>query len=504
MVALIGASGSGKSTLIRSIAGLIPIDAGGKGARSAGGSASSASRCRADGRICGAAEAARPRRRRLPAVQPGAAPVGLTNVCLGLLGQIPRWRGTLARASARREMNAAMQALQRVGIAEHALKRGSELSGGQQQRAAIARTLVQGAEHSDRRRAYSVARSEFGAPRDGYPGRAEPRGRDHRARLAASGGVRAELIARARSRCATARRLRRAVQRTDPGLPQRAVRRRKRGAVPAGPRARRRLRPPNGQRPMHTSRASRTGRAYAVSWPRRAETPTERPCCRDTGSDHTATTAHCRQGVSKHASQIVGRIGSPWLDGGGHTRAGRHERNQLRHHLDRSPAPISRRSGIPSWPTCRRSTGLKINAFFASDYAGVIEGMRFKKVQIAWFGNKSAMEAVDRAEGEVFAQTVAKTASAGYYVAHHRAQGQPVPETRRRAEVRQVARFRHRRSEFDVGLPGARRPLSSLPRTSIPRRASRRCAAPTTRPTRSPSPTSWCSGRPTTAKTSSA
>src|SRR5262249_50733778 len=37
------------------------------------------------------------------------------------------------------------EALARVGIAEHALKRGSELSGGQQQRAAIARTLVQGA-----------------------------------------------------------------------------------------------------------------------------------------------------------------------------------------------------------------------------------------------------------------------------------------------------------------------------------------------------------------------
>ena len=39
-----------------------------------------------------------------------------------------------------------MRALQRVGIDEHALKRGSELSGGQQQRAAIARSLVQGAE----------------------------------------------------------------------------------------------------------------------------------------------------------------------------------------------------------------------------------------------------------------------------------------------------------------------------------------------------------------------
>src|ERR1700741_2861776 len=63
----------------------------------------------------------------------------------------------------------------------------------------------------------------------------------------------------------------------------------------------------------------------------------------------------------------------------------------------------------------QKGTGLKINAFFASDYAGVIEGMRFSKVQIAWFSNKSAMEAVDRAGGEVFAQTVAKNGSDGYY-----------------------------------------------------------------------------------------
>jgi phosphonate transport system substrate-binding protein len=60
-------------------------------------------------------------------------------------------------------------------------------------------------------------------------------------------------------------------------------------------------------------------------------------------------------------------------------------------------------------------TGMKINAFFASDYAGIIEAMRFNKVQIAWHGNKSAMEAVDRAEGEVFVQSVAKDGSPGYY-----------------------------------------------------------------------------------------
>lgn len=62
-----------------------------------------------------------------------------------------------------------------------------------------------------------------------------------------------------------------------------------------------------------------------------------------------------------------------------------------------------------------KGTGLKIKAFFASDYAGIIEGMRFNKVQIAWHGNKSAMEAVDRAESEVFVQSVDKDGNPGYW-----------------------------------------------------------------------------------------
>lgn len=62
-----------------------------------------------------------------------------------------------------------------------------------------------------------------------------------------------------------------------------------------------------------------------------------------------------------------------------------------------------------------KTTGLDIQPFFASDYAGVIEGMRFGKVQMAWYGNKSAMEAVDRAEGEVFVQTVSVDGEPGYW-----------------------------------------------------------------------------------------
>ena len=62
-----------------------------------------------------------------------------------------------------------------------------------------------------------------------------------------------------------------------------------------------------------------------------------------------------------------------------------------------------------------KQTGMKVTAFFAPDYAGIIEGMRFNKVQLAWLGNKSAMEAVDRASGEVFAQMVNADGSQGYY-----------------------------------------------------------------------------------------
>jgi phosphonate transport system ATP-binding protein len=149
MVALIGASGSGKSTLIRAIAGLVPIDKGGVGKPGAAESDAIflfGQPMQQNGRIIGTAKELRARIgvvfqqfnliARLPV---------LTNVCLGLLGRLPFVRGTLGRFSIE-EKRRAMRALDRVGMAEHALKRGSELSGGQQQRAAIARTLVQGAE----------------------------------------------------------------------------------------------------------------------------------------------------------------------------------------------------------------------------------------------------------------------------------------------------------------------------------------------------------------------
>ncbi|WP_322046016.1 phosphonate ABC transporter substrate-binding protein [Paraburkholderia sp. J67] len=61
-----------------------------------------------------------------------------------------------------------------------------------------------------------------------------------------------------------------------------------------------------------------------------------------------------------------------------------------------------------------RQTGLHVNTFFATDYSGIIEAMRFNKVQIGYFGNASAMEAVDRSNGEIFAKVLYANGDAGY------------------------------------------------------------------------------------------
>ena len=137
MVGLIGASGSGKSTLIRAIAGLTAID------RAEG---------HAEGEIRLFSQPIQQRGRVARCANALRARVGvvfqqfnlvprlsvLTNVCLGLLGRMPLLPATFGQFSLEQKRRA-MHALARVGIAEHALKRGCDLSGGQQQRAAIAR-----------------------------------------------------------------------------------------------------------------------------------------------------------------------------------------------------------------------------------------------------------------------------------------------------------------------------------------------------------------------------
>jgi phosphonate transport system substrate-binding protein len=78
-------------------------------------------------------------------------------------------------------------------------------------------------------------------------------------------------------------------------------------------------------------------------------------------------------------------------------------------------ASTQRERWEPFFRDMEKKTGLTIKSFYAPDYAGVIEAMRFNKVQVAWYGNKAAMEAVDRANGEVFAQVMYTDGTFGYH-----------------------------------------------------------------------------------------
>ena len=76
---------------------------------------------------------------------------------------------------------------------------------------------------------------------------------------------------------------------------------------------------------------------------------------------------------------------------------------------------IQKKMFDPLLADMEKAIGIPVKGFYASDYAGVIEAMRFNKVQVAWYGNKAAMQAVDRSSGEIFVQTVALDGSMGYY-----------------------------------------------------------------------------------------
>lgn len=132
-VAIVGANGTGKSTLLRCLMGLIPSDAGiinvlGTDVRSASSAGLRAMRAQMG----------------LVSQKHNLVPrlSVLSNVVQGLLGQRPgirHWTQRLAPALSR---EAAMAALEKVGLAHLASRRADRLSGGQSQRVAIARALV--------------------------------------------------------------------------------------------------------------------------------------------------------------------------------------------------------------------------------------------------------------------------------------------------------------------------------------------------------------------------
>ncbi len=133
MVGVIGRSGAGKSTLLRLINRL---------AEPSGG------RILHDGRDVTALHGAALRgwRAQTAMIFQQFNLVGrldvLTNVLCGCLHHVPTARALL-KLFTTAERAAAIEALDRLGLAQHAMARADTLSGGQQQRVAIARALLQ-------------------------------------------------------------------------------------------------------------------------------------------------------------------------------------------------------------------------------------------------------------------------------------------------------------------------------------------------------------------------
>ncbi|AWM76546.1 phosphate/phosphite/phosphonate ABC transporter substrate-binding protein [Phenylobacterium parvum] len=61
-----------------------------------------------------------------------------------------------------------------------------------------------------------------------------------------------------------------------------------------------------------------------------------------------------------------------------------------------------------------KATGLKIEPYIGANYTALVEAMRFKQTHFGWFTNLSGLEAIRRANGEVFARTFDPGGDDGY------------------------------------------------------------------------------------------
>jgi len=82
--------------------------------------------------------------------------------------------------------------------------------------------------------------------------------------------------------------------------------------------------------------------------------------------------------------------------------------------LPTGPAATLQQNWQPVLDAMAKATGLKVKPFIASNYTVLIEAMKFKQVDAGWFSNETGLEAVRRANGEVFARTLGPGGMDGY------------------------------------------------------------------------------------------
>ena len=68
----------------------------------------------------------------------------------------------------------------------------------------------------------------------------------------------------------------------------------------------------------------------------------------------------------------------------------------------------------PLFADMEKATGLEVKPYFQNNYTGLIEAMRFKQIDAGWFSNQSGLEAVRRANGEVFVRSSDPSGVDGY------------------------------------------------------------------------------------------
>ncbi|MDK2123434.1 phosphate/phosphite/phosphonate ABC transporter substrate-binding protein [Parachitinimonas caeni] len=61
-----------------------------------------------------------------------------------------------------------------------------------------------------------------------------------------------------------------------------------------------------------------------------------------------------------------------------------------------------------------KKLGMKVTGYASKNYSDIIDGMKQGKVQVAWLGAKSALQAVVEANGEVFVRHIKADGSKGY------------------------------------------------------------------------------------------